>query len=504
MASSEETPSDEQPRVTESVSVVLRRQVPPRSEAPRSWLGGLPMMPAHVAWPRSISTEYPERGERPLHFMAQIACADLPAELWGGLGPRHGWLLLFIDPNHFEPLGPDALRVMHIRTLGPERAAPDDLGPMDDGQHSSTDYDYYRSPADIPSTWRRWPVDLVVVANDESDGLDRMMSAPSELEMFLHKGQIIAHGAPREPEPFTWRGALYVLNTLESRLGKHPRRPNLTDSILSRLRRPGYIGTILLEFDERFAEWFDAHRALLEGPEPPGGDAREHRNSLLVAAEDIKARRAALAEFLERNPTPDAIIEHLRENRWRFLAWQESARERVAHERSSVLAHDLDTPMPGAVWQALKDRLRRDTFSFWTTDKIRKGNDYGYVTLVEAYAAAYDDTGFGFSTGIFQLIADYYVDARLRKLIPPSVLSMFEPYWRCLVNNQPHRMGGYQDGIQSHAPVGPTRQLLLFQIASDGAMNWWWADVGAYYVYIDVKDMKVGAFSKAWLEIETH
>src|SRR5687767_10557155 len=121
MAQSEKPSADEPPRVAESISVVLRRQVPPRPEAPRSWLGGLPMMPEHVAWPRSISAEYPEKGERPLHFVAQVACADMPPQLWGGLGPRHGWLLLFIDPNHFEPLGPDALRVMHIETLGSER-----------------------------------------------------------------------------------------------------------------------------------------------------------------------------------------------------------------------------------------------------------------------------------------------------------------------------------------------------------------------------------------------
>ncbi|NOS54570.1 DUF1963 domain-containing protein, partial [Acinetobacter baumannii] len=85
--------------ISESVSVVLRRQIPPRNEAPRSWIGGLPMLPDHVEWPRSVSAEHPQKGERPLHFVAQVACADFPAELWGGLGPREGWLLLFIDPN---------------------------------------------------------------------------------------------------------------------------------------------------------------------------------------------------------------------------------------------------------------------------------------------------------------------------------------------------------------------------------------------------------------------
>ena len=73
--------------VKESVSVVLRRQVPVRfDEEARSWLGGLPKMPAGTEWPRA-------KPKKPLHFVAQLDCASLPQELWGGLGPREGWLL---------------------------------------------------------------------------------------------------------------------------------------------------------------------------------------------------------------------------------------------------------------------------------------------------------------------------------------------------------------------------------------------------------------------------
>jgi uncharacterized protein YwqG len=58
--------------------VVLCRQVPVRwDEPPRSWIGGLPMMPASVEWPLGPTSDYPERGHTPLHFVAQIACADL-------------------------------------------------------------------------------------------------------------------------------------------------------------------------------------------------------------------------------------------------------------------------------------------------------------------------------------------------------------------------------------------------------------------------------------------
>jgi len=70
-------------------SVVLRRQVPIRFDEPaRSWFGGLPQMPDNIRWPRVAKGA-------PLHFIAQIACGDLPKQVWNGRGPRDGWLLVW-------------------------------------------------------------------------------------------------------------------------------------------------------------------------------------------------------------------------------------------------------------------------------------------------------------------------------------------------------------------------------------------------------------------------
>src|SRR5450432_3078673 len=82
-------------------SVVLRRQLPIRFDEPaRSWLGGLPQMPDDIRWPRTDTDA--ERPGAPLHFIAQIACADLPKQIWNGRGPRDGWLLLFVDVLQME------------------------------------------------------------------------------------------------------------------------------------------------------------------------------------------------------------------------------------------------------------------------------------------------------------------------------------------------------------------------------------------------------------------
>ncbi|WP_425335343.1 DUF1963 domain-containing protein [Rhodoblastus acidophilus] len=44
-----------------------------------SWLGGNPRLPDPFEWPHVEG--------KPLHFLGQIDCSALPAEIWGGLGP---------------------------------------------------------------------------------------------------------------------------------------------------------------------------------------------------------------------------------------------------------------------------------------------------------------------------------------------------------------------------------------------------------------------------------
>jgi hypothetical protein len=488
--------------ISENVSVILRRQIPPRFEAPRSWLGGLPMMPDHVEWPRSISTEHPEKGERPLHFVAQIACADLPAELWGGLGPRHGWLLLFIDPNQGVPEGPDAFRVLYVDTLGPERKPPADLGPVHDGVYTGPSYDYCRTIDEVPSVWRRWPVDLVVVPNNIAREGNRTIVAPDNFAEILYAGQRVApdRQRPSDPEPFTWRGALYVLDSIERSKARPLDEVRIPDTLVEKLNRPGYISSILAAAEAEDAKWAASSRPWLEGPEPEDETQRQRRAQVLAVAERRRARREALAAFLQRHSTPDSIVDYLRQSNQQWRRWRAEVRERVASERSAVLAHDLDSPIPDDAWQALMARLRQDTFRFWTFRWVERDGDSLHVSFEEIETAA----DAGQRTGIAELVADYYIDAARQSLIPPSVLSEFEPHWRSLYNNMPHRMGGYHDGVQSEARAGPVRELLLFQIVTDDAMHWCWGDAGAYYVFLDPDALKKLDLARARMTLECH
>jgi len=63
----------------------------------------------------------------------------------------------------------------------------------------------------------------------------------------------------------------------------------------------------------------------------------------------------------------------------------------------------------------------------------------------------------------------------------------------------PHRIGGCGNPMQEE--WDPTGEL-LFQLVSDAALGWVWADLGALYVTSSPKDLRNGRFDRvhAWLE----
>ena len=237
-----------QAAVSETMSVVLRRQIPPRLDQPsRSWIGGLPQMPDEMEWPRSISSESPQQGERPLHFLAQVCCADLPQELWGGLGPRDGWLLLFIDPNQGCPEGPDAFKVLHIDALGPEREPPFDLGPVYDGVYTGPDYRYLLPDEPVPNKWRRWPVDLIVVPNEAREEQGRTLVTPENFAPILYDGAEVrsGHSLPAPPRPLTVGHARYALAAVRRNLDRAVPPIKISEQFTDELKKSGAIAALL-------------------------------------------------------------------------------------------------------------------------------------------------------------------------------------------------------------------------------------------------------------------
>jgi hypothetical protein len=143
-------------RGTEPVAVRLVAQIPPRSEEiATSWLGGRPRLDPGMAWP--------EIREVPGQFIAQIACAALPADIWDGLGPRRGSIALFIHPRD----GDAAL--VHVHEAGDPVEPPH---PLDPGGSFFAPHGGLRFGDLMPfarAAFPEWPVDLVAVRPGDPD-----------------------------------------------------------------------------------------------------------------------------------------------------------------------------------------------------------------------------------------------------------------------------------------------------------------------------------------------
>jgi hypothetical protein len=486
------------PSVLESVSVVLRRQVPVRWEEPaRSWVGGLPRMPESVAWPLGRTTDYPERGLTPLHFVAQIACADLPPELWGGLGPRAGWLLLFLDGQNCGDVmeNPEAIRVLHIAELGPERTPPPGVYPVRDEVYTGPNYGFVRTRQDIPTAWRRWPVDLVTIPNRAIEGAPTPRIIPENFASILYDGAPVKEEGRVEPPwtaPFTWRGALYVVDSIARVLAKE-HKLRVLDREWEKLSTPGWIADAISRTDAEIAKLLGSWSL---NPTPENASAAEKiRPGVLDRIEKLRAARQLLAECADAATLQARIGQTHRD----YAAWREAAKPRVAALRERIIAHDLDTPIAAQDWEALRAALDGDRQPYWWPRDDGRG-----LELVPIDQSLLDYARDGLHAAQVQLAADYYVSGNLRHLVPAELVAFMEPHWRSLYANRPHRMGGLHDGIQSEAREGPTNQVLLFQIASDDAMHWCWGDVGAYYVFIDTDRLAAGDFSKLDSTFENH
>lgn len=487
--------------VSETVSVVLRRQVPPRfDETVRSWLGGLPRMPEEIAWPRSISSEKPDQGERPLHFVAQICCADLPPELWGGLGPREGWLLLFLDPNQGTPEGSDAFQVVHVPQLGPDRVPPFDLGPVHDGVYTGPDYRYLLPGETVPRVWRRWPVDVVVVANQARKQDGRVLVAPDNFASLLYPDQKVAdeYARPAAVPPFTFGQALYALHELRADLQRTVRPVELSAALCAALRREGAIlerRTVCAGKAGKYREGSG------ESGERAGGTDEQGQPVTRSGLQSANAARFEREEaWLREMGDADSVIRYLEESSALEQAWQDRVLERIDTVIEAVRQREPETPLAQAEWNEMVVALRGQGFSRWQCDRLRE--DPGQTGIAFREHARWAELRP--SRGMQEFVADMYTDASRQALIPDYALAEYEPHWRRLCSNRPHRLGGYHDGLQSDATVGPASELLLFQIASDDAMHWCWGDVGAYYFWIRPGHLAARDFSGVQMHLECH
>lgn len=475
-------------------SVILRRQVPIRFDEPaRSWLGGLPQMPDQVAWPRT------DRNGAPLHFIAQIACADLPDRIWKGRGPRGGWLLLFADVLQMEDTGDGGLvKVLHVDQLGSERGPPEDMPTV---RHALSDRVGSVKPMvreGVPKLWRRWPVDLVeqVVPVPPARGSEAEWEPLPVSSADLYDAP--ADNGPLgrfdgiDPRPITWRGALYLVEGIARNIAEKE-----FDGLLAAPSSDaGWLAAKLDKAEKDLAAYeakiAEAEAKVRDAPaDMPLQNGGWWLNQQREAAEVERDNIANLSAFSQSGEEALAAeIERAGAAHLKWLAAQSGILEGV---RRHILAKDGEALLGTDDWLALKAELTASPTEYWNKwifarRKVRRD--------------LLDYHGGWLKIAMREDVLDLYTrDAVARSSIPPAIRADIEPKLRHVGNDRLlHRMGGPRDALQGYA--SPTDDELLFQISSDEALGWMWGDVGALFVYLSPAGLKARRFKKvdAWID----
>ena len=524
-------------------SVILKRQVPIRfEETPRSWLGGLPMMPRLARWPRN--------GEgRPMEFLAQICCADLPPKLWDGLGPRKGWLLVFVDSFEIafgEPEG-DIVRVLHFNRLGSEREPPPDMHTM---RHLMTDHDGYDMPGirpGVPKMWRKWPVDIVA-REYELPGEDERFygpTPPTPEELYGapgHDYSMMTIGTLKLDRPLTWRGARYYVEPLlredaggyrrhfVERIGlidppevdptgfraevdrRAEGRREYDQNVVGRERANAARNELAARLaEERKTGWIDRGLDVLDAKMAEEEERLERdqkhydrvaatgdqqmiarAQASLNATQEALVRLAADSQYLEQiradYPGPDgeaALNDEIRRAGEAHLVWADEQRAAIARWYEQALTKPGEDLLPEPEWEALT--AAKSTYWRWTrsTDVLRQVTGSLFDDLSPHVAVRED-------------LLDLYASNRAKPpVVPQSVIDDMEARLRTTGSKDSHGMGGIVPEGMGPPDVDEADLAQIFTISSDHALGWTWCDVDPLYIAMPRAALKRGAWNKA-------
>lgn len=154
-------------------AVVFRQIFPPAPAGARNFYGGVPLVPAPLAWPRATNTG------APLHFLLQLDCAAVAPRARLGVLPATGALLFFADLSAAPGDGPGAGMAPEGRVIWLDAAdgaewveadPPEDLPPAF-ADLAAQAWPWALDAADAPQVLPRWPfaptvIELTAAAHD--------------------------------------------------------------------------------------------------------------------------------------------------------------------------------------------------------------------------------------------------------------------------------------------------------------------------------------------------
>jgi hypothetical protein len=427
-------------RGSEAVAIRLALQIPPRDAGrASSWFGGSPRLDARMAWP--------EIRETPADFLAQIDCSALPADLWGGLGPRSGALAFFIHPRDGDML------VVHVAEPGDPVGPP---RPLDDPDSFFAPHGGVRFGDLMPFTRRafpEWPLDLVAVRPGDADPRDTEGADEGPGFRLYRSGYDVADKAWH---PFDWNSMTAMAEILDMRISRFWREPG---------DAPSPIEVQLANVERRLAA--------LDTDEGAGAVDRALLENQLAALTGLVDASRAAAEM-----NREALA---------------NAREIIGIVRESAGRDDFSPAAAAAVMGALQT-IR------WT--KVNRKADPGgrpgaelIETLVLPLTEHHPDAplwAHDYHAIWFDHAKHAYAAGSDR--LSPEALAVLEPYCRELAR---HEMGGI-----GHVPFAYVHEYdedadaTLLELPSSGLMSWMFGDVDHLVLTIRKADLAIGRLDR--------
>jgi hypothetical protein len=433
-------------RGNEPVSVRLVPQVPIRDDA-TAWLGGGACLPEGFDWPDEDGTR--------LQLIVQFDCSLLPADVWDGLGPRHGWLAIFLNPKTANPT------VLHFADAGPYQASP----PLD-SECNIVGLDMRPSKSDERprpvQAFPRWPVDLVTVRKGKNDP---RAAGWSEIQ----NSRYAEEWDIAEPRfhPFDWDSARVMMDlavkTVDKRLYRGELRAQLKPDAMA------------------------ASEARLADSKASGAEASKFLEMQL----NLDEAKAGLRVHADAVANGDRIVDRLK-----ALKAQVDEMSAAQPFSTAALAPIL-AEMQGMQVLSLKvPPLYRDGQKLPVEQRAEEG-----VTLRSLPVTAHDRDRLSWAHSYVTYLQDR---AKHIYTADPSSLSEAlradcEAIWK---DRASHEMGGL-----GHVPwnyvhdFDPARDVTLLELPSSKLMNWQFGDVDHLVLTVKKADLAQGRFDQVLMQV---
>lgn len=508
------------------------------------------MMPESIKWPR-------DEDNAPLHFIAQICCADLPESLWNGSGPRKGWLLLFLETMKFRDFAESPIvQVLHIERLGAERQPPEDAPTV---RHTMSEYLECSSPSirpGVPKFWRKWPIDIIadeyVISNEEQQSRNSLLIEAEK----LYDGPASSTGMSADfdglDRPLTWRGALYVvegvLRDLENEeFKKHnmgnrgglfersigdqgvfnklvaqkvAQRPELDGMIVHLPRRALVERELEVQIElpseqlsksypfinsqiAKIKQELNAYRAVADEPglhETKVDDhvlasKLEYLERKIVSMEEC---RDYLAELFARSSSSEVdggLSAKIPVLDQDHLAWAEHKRLQLQAIYREIEAKNLDVFISETDWSSVQKAITGDSCEAWRGPFMVEGK--WVLKKVETRISIDRHLRMAIREDILDL---YTSSSESYSALSKEQIEELEPRLRYFEDGLMHCMGRMP--AFSHDEVLNPSNVLLVQLASDRAIGWLWGDYGTCCLAIKDRDLQRDLFTsvEAWIQ----